>query len=363
MDKELRQRRKALMAQCQPLLGHGIPDPAAELARVAQWCQDQQVEADVYGDGEFMQSFETKLATLFGHESALFMPSGTMTQGIAMRIACGQSGHFGMHPSSHLELHEQRSYSHLFGLRATLVGAFESAMGPSHLKAVAEPLNALLMELPTRENGGQLPDWEDLRELCSDARERGMHLHLDGARVWQAQAAYDKSFAEIGALFDSIYVSFYKGIGALPGAMLIGGQAFIDQAEVWQRRMGGNLYHLLPNVASAASRLDEKLERFGEYRRHAIELAAALSPIGGLTLLPDPPHTSMMHVLLNLDPNDARTARDRVADETGLWLFGGVRGIDVPGRCRLELTVGEATLKVPVDTAAAAFRNLLRQDT
>ncbi|MDF1839609.1 MAG: beta-eliminating lyase-related protein [Planctomycetota bacterium] len=359
MDADLQLRRKALMAQCQPFLGHGIPDATAEMARVAAWCQEHKVEQDVYGSGEFIESFEGKLAALFGHGAARFMPSGTMAQCIAMRIACGPGGHFGMHPSSHLELHEERSYSHLLGLRATLVGPFASAMLPKHLDGVTEPLHALLMELPTRENGGRIPQWDELVELCGRARERGMHLHLDGARVWQAQAAYGKSFAEIGALFDSIYVSFYKDIGALPGAMLIGGESFIKQAHLWQRRMGGNLYNLLPNVASAASRLDEKLGRFGEYRRHAIELAAALSPIEGLMLLPEIPQTSMMQVRLDLDPDEARLARDRVADASGLWLFGGVGAIDEPGRCRLELTVGEATLKTPIEDAAAAFQQLL----
>jgi threonine aldolase len=363
MDSDLKQRRKALMNASQALLGHGFPDAVAELTRVAQWCNENQVEQDFYGTGELIESFEAKLAKLFGHEAARFMPSGTMAQGIAMRIACGAQGHFGMHPSCHLELHEQRSYSHLFGLRATLVGPFDSAMLATHLNAVTEPLHAILMELPTRENGGCLPSWEQLVELCANARERGMHVHLDGARVWQAQAAYGKSYAEIAALFDSVYVSFYKDIDALAGAMLIGSDAFIAQARTWQRRMGGNLFNLLPNVASAASRLDEKLGRFSEYRRHALELASALSPIQGVTLLPNPPQTSMMHVVLDLSPEEAQLARDRIAKETGLWLFGGVRGTEEPGRCRLELTVGEATLKTAPQDAATAFQSLLSKRT
>ncbi|MFT4649644.1 MAG: threonine aldolase [Planctomycetota bacterium] len=363
MDADLKKRRKALMNASQELPGHGFPDAVAELTRVAQWCQDNRIEQDVYGAGEFIESFEKKLAKLFGLEAARFMPSGTMAQGIAMRIACGAQGHFGMHPSCHLELHEQRSYSQLFGLRATLVGPFDSAMLAEHLNAVTEPLHALLMELPTRENGGRLPSWDQLVELCSNARERGMHLHLDGARVWQAQAAYGKSYAQIAALFDSVYVSFYKDIGALAGAMLMGSEAFIDQSRTWQRRMGGNLFSLLPNVASAASRLDEKLGRFSEYRRHTLELAAALSPIEGVTLLPDPPQTSMLHLVLDLGPEEAQIARDRVAKETGLWLFGGVRGIAESGRCRLELTVGEATLKIAPQDAAAAFQSLLTERT
>lgn len=360
MKDSLQKRRQELRQGCKPIAGHGFPDAGAELTRVAAWCEQYQVQQDFYGEGALIEGFESQLAVIFGHAAARFMPSGSMAQGIAMRIACGSGGHFGMHPTSHLEIHEQRGYSHLFGLRATLVGTKDEVMLAEHLKVVDEPLHALLMELPTRENGGRLPSWSELLELCALARERGMHLHLDGARVWQAQAAYGRSFAEIGALFDSIYVSFYKDIGALSGAMLIGGEDFIKEAQIWQRRMGGNLYTLLPNVASASRCLDEKLPRFELYRKHTLALASELTQIEGLRLLPDPPQVSMMHVQLDLDPEDAMLARDRVAEETGLWLFGGVRGTGEPGRSYFEFTIGEATLDTPIDKVAAAFRSLLQ---
>lgn len=360
MDQELIERRKALRNSCQAIHGDGTPNAVAELQRTAAWCEEQGVEQDVYGGGKLVEGFERKLATLFGHEAARFLPSGTMAQGIAMRIWCGADGHFGMHPTSHLEIHEQRGYSHLFGLRATLIGEAPRVMLREHLEAVAEPLGALIIELPTRENGGRLPTWEQLEQLCALVRERGIRVHLDGARVWQAQAAYGRSFQEIGALFDSIYVSFYKGIGALSGAMLIGPEEFIARAHKWQRRMGGNLYTLLPNIASAARRLDERLPRFALYRERALQLGTVLSPIEGLRLLPDPPEASMMHVLLDLAPDAALLARDRVAEQTGLWLFGGARPDELPNRSRFEFTVGEAALLVEPSAIAAAFTSLLR---
>jgi threonine aldolase len=358
MAQELIDRRKALRNSCQEIHGSGTPDAAAEMVRTAAWCQENGVEQDVYGGGKLVEGFEAKIASLFGHERARFLPSGTMAQGIALRIWCGAGGHFGMHPSSHVEIHEERGYSHLLGLRATLVGDFDREMLPKHLAAVQEPLSALLMELPSRENGGRLPSWEELLELCALAKERGIRLHLDGARVWQAQVAYGRSFAEIGALFDSIYVSFYKDIGALSGAMLIGNGGFIDEAKLWQRRMGGTLYTLLPNIASAASRFDDQIAKLPGYREKAIELAQALSPIQGLQVLPDPPQTSMMHIVLNLDPDAALAARDRVAEETGLWLFGGGRPGPLPGFSRFELTVGEAAMQVSMEKVAAGFASL-----
>ncbi|HPF14294.1 MAG: hypothetical protein H6830_07870 [Planctomycetes bacterium] len=360
MQTDLAAFRKELRQRCQPIHGDGYPDVATELARVAAWCKEVGAEADVYGRGEFVETFEAKLAGLFGMEAARFLPSGTMAQGIAMRIWCQDRQAFGMHPTSHLELHEERGYSQLFGLEAVLVGPRHKEMLAEHLASVHDPLAALLMELPTRENGGRLPNWEQLEELCALARSRSIRLHLDGARIWQAQAAYGRSLAEIGALFDSIYVSFYKDVGALPGAMLMGSREFLDQARLWQRRMGGNLYTLLPNVASAASRLDGKLTRFAVYRERALALAEGLSPIAGLRLFPDPPQASMMHVLLDLAPEAALFARDRVAEESGLWLFGAVQPCERQDQCRFELSIGEAATQLDLGAMVTGFRSLLQ---
>ncbi|MCB9913946.1 MAG: threonine aldolase [Planctomycetes bacterium] len=358
MNDGLGKYRQELRARCRGIHGHGKPDATAELARVAAWCAERDVPQDVYGEGAFLNEFEARVAALLGLEAARFVPSGKVAQAAALRIWCGAGGHFGMHPTCHVELHEERGYSHLLGLRATLVGQARRVMLAKDLAAVAEPLDALVVELPTRENGGRLPAWEELVELCALARRRGTKLHLDGARLWEAQAAYGRPFPEITALFDSVYVSFYKGIGALPGAMLLGSRAFVDEAKLWQKRLGATLYTLLPSVASAAMHLDERLPRFPAWLARARALAAALAPIAGLTLLPDPPQVNMVHVLLDLAAEDALAARDRVAEATGLWLFGAAAATDAPGRSRFELYVGEAALEVGDDELAAAFAQL-----
>lgn len=359
MGADLELYRKSLKARCQPIHGHGFPSCSAELDRLAAYSSDRDGVQDVYGEGALIEGFEKKLRTLFGHEAARFLPSGTMAQGIAMRIWCGPGGRFGMHPTCHLELHEERGYSHLFGLQASLLGPPERALLPEDLVAAAEPLGALIVELPTRENGGCLPCFEELEELCALGRGRGIKMHLDGARVWEAQAALDVPFVALGALFDSIYVSFYKGIGALSGAMLLGPQTFIDQARLWQRRQGGNLFTLWPNVVSAASRFDEQLERFPAYRQRARSLGEALRNLPGLNILPEDPRTNMMHVLLDLNPELALPARDRVAEESGLWLFSGLRKTNTPNHSRFELYVGEAAMRVPDADIVAGFREVL----
>ena len=359
MDESRGKYRDELRGRSRPIHADGPPRPAQELAQVAAWCEENDVKQDAYGTGELIESFEATVRELLGMEAARFMPTGKVAQAAAMRVWCGAAGHFGMHPTCHLELHEERGYSHLLGLRATLVGPGRREMLAQDLAAVAEPLDALIVELPTRENGGRLPSWEELCELCELARSRGTRLHLDGARLWEAQAAYDRPFPEITALFDSVYVSFYKGIRALSGAMLLGPRSFIDESALWQQRMGGTIYSVLPYVASAAMRLSERLPRFPLYRERALALGECLSAVEGLRVLPDPPQVNMMHLLLDLGPEEAVAARDRVAEETGLWLFGSTRALQVPGRSRFELYVGERALEVEPEEVARAFELLL----
>ena len=105
-----------------------------------------------------------------------------------------------------------------------------------------EPLAALVIELPQREIGGRLPSWDDLVAQVEHARSRGAAVHLDGARIWEAGPFYGRPLAEIAALFDSVYVSFYKGLGGLAGSMLLGEDDVITEARAWRQRHGGTLF-------------------------------------------------------------------------------------------------------------------------
>ncbi|MDH4276957.1 MAG: beta-eliminating lyase-related protein [Acidimicrobiia bacterium] len=104
------------------------------------------------------------------------------------RVERRGGGMIGMHPTCHLELHEERGYDRLHGLSARLVGETQRAMTSSDVAAVSEPMAALIVELPTRENGGRLAPWDDLVELCRSTRERGIAVHLDGARSGNGEA-------------------------------------------------------------------------------------------------------------------------------------------------------------------------------
>lgn len=353
----------ALRRQCEIHVGgHPPQDPGEELLRVGQWCRDQGLHADVYGRGELVTGFEAKVAALLGKPAAVFMPSGTMAQQIALRIAAERSGiaHVAMHPTSHLELHEERGYAHLHGLRVTLLGPQRRPLAAADLAAFPERIAALLTELPAREIGGRLPPWDDLVALSALARSRGIHLQLDGARLWEAREGYaPRVHAEIAALFDSVYVSFYKGVGALAGAMLLGDEGFIAEARIWRRRHGGTLVQLHPFVASAAMRFDAQLARIPAWLDRARRFAAALSTIDGLVVTPSPPEVNLFHVHLPVAVDALAAARDRIAATDRAWLLPNVAASDVPGWSKVEIYVGENLMRHDDALLVPLYRKLV----
>ena len=365
--------RAALRRTCRELAGHGPRHPADELEAVASWLRTagphgDPLPPDVYGTGAAIEDFERRVAELCGLPAARFMPSGCMAQPIALRIWSDRADnpHTAFHATSHLELHEEHGYRELHGLTAYLLGERHRPTTPGDLvqlldgEAASTGLASLLVELPARELGGQLPTWDQAARLSELCRDRGVRLHLDGARLWQVPAAWGRSLPEICALFDSVYVSFYKDLGALAGAMLLGPEDFIDEAAVWQRRQGGTLYSNLAHVTSARLRLAEKLERMPRYRARALEVAELAAARPGLHVLPDPPHTNMFHLTFDAPAEEAAARRDHVARETGIWLHASPRPDDglAAGRCRTELTIGEAALALEDGELARAFELL-----
>lgn len=324
---------------------------------------DEDVEGDRYGEGDVIASFEKEVAELLGKEAAVFMPSGTMCQQIALRIWAERRGttHIAFHPTSHLELHEQGAYKFLHRLDATLIGPPDGLFNLEDLNRVPLPLAALLIELPQREIGGQLPPWEELSAIVGWARERDVRLHLDGARLWECKPFYQRSYAEIAALFDTIYVSFYKGLGGIAGAILAGPADVIAESRIWQRRHGGNLVRLYPYVLSARKGLKERLPRMAQYCEKALEVAKVFKRFPQIRITPDEPQTNMMHVYLEGEPQALERAALLVARESGVWLFRTLRTDNPTETPMFELAIGDAGLDLKAEEIERLFQALFQK--
>jgi threonine aldolase len=324
---------------------------------------DPALLPDFYGQGEIIGDFEKQVAELLGKPAGVFMPSGTMAQQIALRIHADRSHtpHVAFHPLCHLEIHEQKGYQLLHGLHGVLVGSPHRLLTLDDLKKVTEPLAALLLELPQREIGGQLPTWDELTAIVDWARARNIVLHLDGARLWECQPFYQRSYAEIAGLFDTVYVSFYKILGGIAGAMLLGPEEVIAEARIWQRRHGGNLVRMFPFVLSARLGLETRLDRMAAYHTKAIEIAATLSAFPEIEVMPNPPHTNMLHVFIRGDADRLEQAALDIAREQKVWLINSFMPSQIPAYQKFELTVGDGALEFSREEVMELLKTLIKQ--
>jgi threonine aldolase len=337
-------------------------DPVATLEALAARAGGG-LEVDRYGGRELAERLERRVADLLGTEEAVWLPSGTMAQQIALRLHAERSGRraVAFHPCCHVDVHEERGYEVLHGLRAAVIGERHRLLEPTDVEELGEPVAAVLLELPQRDLGGQLPAWEDLVATCAAARERGAALHLDGARLWQCSPFYDRPLAEVASLFDTVYVSFYKDLGAPAGCALGGSAELVAEARVWQVRHGGRLFTAFPFLLAAERGLDEVLPRMQELTARARESAAALAALDDVAVVPDPPHAAMLHALVRRPLEALNDAVLAVARETGTWPGGEFTATGDPGVQRIELGVSPANLEVPVDEIAELWRELLRR--
>jgi threonine aldolase len=324
------------------LSGHGRRQASALLASIPA-----DTRIDYYGLGGVVGELETKVASLLGKQAALFVPSGTMAQQATLRVHAERRGRktIVFHPACHLESHEERGYQRLHGLFGVPVGPRQEPLSAVNLAQVHEPVAALLIELPQRDLGGVLPHWDELVAQVAWARERGAAVHLDGARLWESTPYYKKSPAEIASLFDSVYVSFYKGLGGIAGCCVAGEADVIAEVSTWRTRHGGRLFGLWPYAASALNVLDARLPLMPTYYRHAIAIATALGDLPGIEVLPEPVQTPMMHLRLRVGLEDLRRHALEIARADRIWTFARPFVSEGASLQRIELSIGDATLE------------------
>lgn len=342
-DPNLRQR-------CHTILpGHRVPAPADYFHEMALWCREHHVAHDTYGEGELLQSFERKVADVLGFEAGVFCITGTMTQVTALRLACMERGSdlVALHPTCHILTYERSNYQLLEHFKALQAGDLHRPWTRDDLANIPDRLGAALVELPMRELGGQLTDWDELEAIKRHCRDRNIHLHMDGARVLEAGAGYGKSYREIAAGFDSAYVSLYKGVGGLGGAMLLGTRELIARAAEWMRRQGGNVVHRSPYVVAAAMQFDARVAAMPAYFARTQWLYDELRAHPHIALNPAAPQSNMLHLHLPVSRARALEIRDRIAGEHGVWLFARAANAALPDRSVVEWYVGDNLLNLP----------------
>lgn len=318
-----------------------------------------ELESDLYGKGQVIEAFEEKMADFLGKESAVFFPSGTMAQQVALRLWCDELGvkKVAYHPLAHLEIHEQDALKELHHIEPILLADENRVIELEDVVNIKEKIACLLLELPQREIGGQLPDYQTLEAISSYCKDNGIRLHLDGARLFEILPYYQKTAKEICALFDSVYISFYKGIGGIAGAILAGPKPFGEESKIWKRRHGGDLISLYPYILSSDYYFDLRIPKMAQYYEEANELARLYNSCQGVRTRPETPVSNMFHVHFSGAKETIEAKLVEVYQETGIGLTGYLKEIS-DQECSYEVSIGDLYAKVPKDQLKKAFEKL-----
>ncbi|WP_411109668.1 threonine aldolase family protein [Streptomyces sp. c-19] len=373
-EEAVRLRRAKVWGGADRKLWHTPMDGTVgtRLRELADWTEASgraEGPLDVYGDGP-VEELEQRVAELLGHPAAVFFPTGTMAQQVALRCWAGRTGSsvVALHPLAHPEVHEGGALGAVSGLRTVHPTDAPRLPTAEEVRDHPEPFGTLMLELPLRDAGFVLPSWDELTEVVEAARERDAVVHFDGARLWECPTRFGRPLAEIAGLADSVYVSFYKSLGGLSGAALAGPEDVMAEARVWRHRYGGLVFQQYPAALSALRGLDVELPRLPSYVAHARMVADAVreafdeAGAGWFRVHPETPHTHQFQVWLPYDAESLTAAALAQTEATGTALFrrwftpdpGGPPGVAVT-----ELTVAEPGLEWTADDVRAAVRDFL----
>ncbi|RYB90035.1 threonine aldolase [Nocardioides oleivorans] len=351
---DLADRFRAAAASAEAIFWRAPASPAETFRELAAFAEEHGVERDVYGERGAVAQLEDEVAALLGKPAAVFFPSGVMAQQATLRAWCDRSGsrRVALPDLSHLVHHEQDGPRRVLGLELEWLTTGRETPTAEALAGVGGRLGAAMVELPLRDAGCLLPTWDELVALSTAARERGVPLHADGARIWESVPHWDRTLAEAADLFDSMYVSLYKGLGSTSGALVVCPEDLAGELRSWRQRMGGTIFSMTAAAVGGLIGLREHLPRFGAYRAWAIELAAALDE-HGIRTFPEVPHVPTFLAYAPGTPDEVNERLITHAAEHGTMPSGMWRRADVPGWVETELTCYDAaTRHDPVEVAA-----------
>jgi threonine aldolase len=290
--------------------------------------REREVREDSYLLGGEVERFEQHWAALLGKETAVFMPSGTLANQLALRALAGDRRRVVVPEMSHVYNDTGDACQTLSGLTLMPLAAGAASFTRSDVEAVlartasgrvAASVGAVLIESPIRRLFGQMFDWEEAKRVTSFARERGIGTHLDGARLFIASAYTGISPAEYAAAFDTVYVSLWKYFNSGIGAILAGPKRVLDSMFHVRRMYGGNLAVGWPAALVAEHYMEGFLDRFKSAVRVSEDFYKAIArhPKVSVSRIPDGTNVAR----LTLKGTDLAAVRKRLLD----------RHIEMPG--------------------------------
>ena len=338
--------------------GDGVPLSAAEYAQLLARLATSATELDKYSRGGPVVALERQFATLLGKEAAVFMPSGTLANHLAVRALAGARRRVVVQQTSHLyndsgDCAQQLSALTLLPLAPGLatfswddVAAELSRAGGGR---VLTEVGAISIETPVRRLSHVMFDFATMQCISTEARQRGIGMHLDGARLF-AEAAYSgRSLADYTSLFDTVYVSLWKCFNSANGAILAGPHALIDNMYQARRMFGGAMRHAWPDALVAGYYAEGYLERMRAAVAVTEKVWAALAADPHFTVERIPSGTSALRITVEGIAPEQYQAR---LAHIGVQLPDAQAGV-------FTLHVNETVVRMAADKLERAFKGAL----
>jgi threonine aldolase len=246
-----------------------------------------EVGDDVYGEDPSVNALEEQVADLFGHEAAVFVPTGTMGNQICLRLVVPPAEELLCGSEDHVVTYEHGGAAQHGGISSRTVSAprglltvewVEPELRPAGWGTVAT--RAVSVEQTHNRGGGAVHPLESLKALRAVTDEHGINLHCDGARIWNAAVATGTPLSSYGALFDTLSVCLSKGLGAPVGSLVVTDAARAVEARVLRKRLGGGMRQAGVIAAAGTYALEHQFDRLAEDHRRAREIAAAVGVEG-----------------------------------------------------------------------------------
>ena len=296
------------------------PTPAMRQAMA-----EAEVGDDVLEDDPTVKELERHTAELLGKEAAIFVPSGTMANQLAIRCHTQPGDEMLLDANAHIYWYEAGGSAALSGVICRTLSGVRGVFSSADVYAALRPTDVhfpptrlLSIENTHNRGGGAIWPLEQTQEVCSVAQEAGIRTHLDGARLWNASVATGIPESEYAKDFDSVSVCFSKGLGAPVGSSLAGSVEFVEKARRFRKQFGGGMRQAGIIAAGALYALQHQRERLADDHANAKRLASGLSEIPGIHVNDGMIETNMVY--FHVEPCSAEQLAELLAEMNVLVL-------------------------------------------
>jgi threonine aldolase len=330
------------------------PTPAMRKAMA-----EAEVGDDVYGEDPTVNALQEKVANLLGKEAAIFVASGTMANQLAIKAHTHPGDELIMEATSHPYNFEGGAIAAISGVQVYCLQGVRGILDSSQIEAAIRPADhhyavtrLVCMENTHNRGGGSIYPLKNMQEIFRLAKAKGLSVHLDGARLWNAAVATGVKPKEYAQWADSVSVCISKGLGCPVGSLVAGSREFVDRIHRFRKMVGGGMRQAGILAAAGIYALDHHVDRLKEDHESARRLALGLKEIKGTTLNPDHVETNIIIFGVAGTGMTSPAVRDAMKNEGVL--------MNALGNDQIRLVTHLDVTRKDIDKALEAFRKVIR---